>query len=110
VVQKESDITVLTSKKQHILKNPSCNTTVASLQAARNESDIDCVILHTRYVVFPETKKSQQNVPKEKKNTLKQIRKDALEEKWYEVREVEQPKAIQEGTNAEKEETHRNGN
>jgi hypothetical protein len=49
-------------------------------------------------------------LPRRKKNTLKQFRKDALEEKWHEVREVEQPKAIQEETNTEKEETHRHGN
>jgi hypothetical protein len=47
--------------------------------------------------------------PRRTKNTLKQFRKDPLEEKWPEVREAEQPKAIQEGTHTETEETHRNG-
>jgi hypothetical protein len=48
-VQKESDIIVLTSKKKKTyIKEPFIfDTTVASLQAARNESDRDCVILHT---------------------------------------------------------------
>lgn len=43
------------------------------------------------------------------KNTLKQSRKVTLEEKWPEVRKAQQPKAIQEGTHSEREETHRNG-
>jgi len=50
VVQKESDKTVTCShlKKTTYIKEPfKCDTTVASLQAARNENDIDCVILHT---------------------------------------------------------------
>jgi hypothetical protein len=47
--------------------------------------------------------------PRKTKNTLKQFRKDTLEEKWPEVREAKQPKAIQEGRRREKEETHRNG-
>jgi DNA-directed RNA polymerase subunit F len=47
--------------------------------------------------------------PRRTSNTLKQFRKDILEEKWPEVREAKEPKAIQEGTHSEKEETHRNG-
>jgi hypothetical protein len=35
-------------------------------------------------------------------NTLKQSRKVTLEEKWPEVREANQPKAVQEGTHSEK--------
>ena len=41
--------------------------------------------------------------PRKTKNTLKQFRKDTLAEKWPEVREAEQPQAIQEGTHTQKE-------
>jgi len=46
VVQKESDITVLTSKEQHILKNP-LYVTQLLLPSKQQRSDKDCVILHT---------------------------------------------------------------
>ena len=66
-------------KKNTYIKEPFiCDTTVASLQASRNESDTDCVILRTRYVVFLETKESQQNVPKGNKGYFKALQENCI--------------------------------